>query len=114
MPVIKAASPDQLNEKLGKTTITGTIQDVIGYPFPGTYVRVKGTKITTTADVNGNFTIKTKKSDELLIFYLGYEQKTVEIKNSLNLQITLKEDNQMMLGEVIFVKKQSFFKRLFK
>jgi hypothetical protein len=114
LPVLKEASPDQTNDTLGKTNITGTVQDEMEHPFPGAYVQVKGTKIATTTDVDGHFTIKAKKSDELLISFLGYEQKTVEIKNNLNLQIILKPSEQMLLGEVIYVKKASFFKRLFR
>ena len=113
-PNIKETSPDQTNKKLDKTNITGTVQDEMGHPFPAAYVQVKGTKIAATTDVNGHFTIQTKKSDELLISFLGYEQKTVEIKNNSNLQIILNPSEQMLLGEVLYIKKPSFFKRLFR
>ena len=114
LPNVKAASQDQTNNTFDNTTITGTIQDDMGHPFPGANVKVKGTKTSTTTDANGKFTIQAKRTDKLMISYIGYEEQTVEIKNVLDLQIILKPGDQMLLGEVVVVAKPSFFKRLFR
>ena len=58
--------------------ITGTITDGQN-SLPGANVAIKGTKIGTTADFDGKFTINTTaNSGELVISYIGYDAKTVK------------------------------------
>ncbi len=58
--------------------ITGTITDGQN-SLPGTNVAIKGTKVGTSADFDGKFTINTTaNSGELVISFLGYDSKTVK------------------------------------
>lgn len=58
--------------------ITGTITDGQN-SLPGTNVAIKGTKVGTTADFDGKFTINaTASSGELVISFIGYNAKTVK------------------------------------
>ncbi len=62
--------------------ITGTITDGQN-SLPGTNVAVKGTKIGTSTDFDGKFTINTTtNSGELVISFIGYDAKTVKFSVS--------------------------------
>jgi hypothetical protein len=67
----------------------------------GANIFLKGTKTGTSSDKKGEFTFPKKLNigDVLEISYLGYFKKTITIKgNSSFLNITLKEDDNQMLG----------------
>ena len=57
----------------------------------GANVLVKGENIGTSTNVNGKFSINTNKTFpiDLIISYLGYEEKNITIKNNENLSINL-------------------------
>jgi hypothetical protein len=58
--------------------ITGTITDGQN-SLPGTNVAVKGTKVGTTTDFDGKFSVNTTaNSGELVISFIGYDSKTVK------------------------------------
>lgn len=80
-------------------TINGTVKDAKGQPLAGVNVLLKGTKIGTSADGNGKFSIQANIGDVLVISYLGYTSKEVTI-NSKQLNIVLEEDSKQ-LGEVV-------------
>jgi hypothetical protein len=59
------------------TKIAGRVTDKNGQPLTGAIVKVSGTSITTTCDVNGNYSIQIPSGNQTLAFsYIGYE--TVE------------------------------------
>ena len=58
-------------------TVTGSVKDETGAPVPYATVTEKGTRNATTADAGGNFTLKMKGSDALLITATGYNPNTV-------------------------------------
>jgi outer membrane cobalamin receptor len=62
--------------------ITGTITDGQN-SLPGTNVAIKGTKIGTSTDFDGKFSINTTtNSGELVISFIGYDAKTVKFSVS--------------------------------
>lgn len=96
--------------------VTGSVSDEIG-PLPGANVFIKGSDFKVFCDINGNFTIKAKKNDILVTTYVGYNDSETKILNGDYLKITLKENSNTierveMLGG-IFVKKRTFFGRIF-
>ena len=95
--------------------VSGIVKDEIG-PLPGANVFIKGTEVKAICDFDGNFTIKAKKNDILVVTYVGYNSSEIEILNEDKLKITLK-DNGVVLGEVvtggIYIKKRNFFGRIF-
>ena len=63
-------------------TITGTVSDETNAPLPGATISIKGTKITTSTDFIGHYTIQAKKGDQLTFGYLGFITQTIQVKNS--------------------------------
>ena len=84
------------DEKVKK--IKGTIKDAAGEPIIGANVVVQGQTVGTITDIDGVFKLDVPKGAKLLISFIGYSSKTVEVKQS-NIEIVLEDDSQM-LGEV--------------
>ena len=84
--------------------ITGTVMDESG-PIPGANIYIKGTKIGTSTDFDGKFSIKPKESKgELVISFIGSTTKVIAFdKNTKNLgKITLKSSS-VGLDEVLIM-----------
>lgn len=82
--------------------ITGQVLDSTGETIIGANIRVKGKSTGTITDIDGNFSINAKNGDILLISYIGYKTKEVQINNASQLNITLSPDTEI-LDEVIVV-----------
>lgn len=80
---------------------TGTIVDENGEPLIGANIYKLGTKIITTSDFDGQYIINAKKGDILKFTYLGFENKTLTVKNP-TLNITLKS-NVENLNDVVLI-----------
>jgi TonB-linked SusC/RagA family outer membrane protein len=80
-------------------TVTGTISDANG-PLPGVTVLIKGTKVGTQSDFDGNYSIKASSGAVLQFSFIGMTtvEKTVGTANVLN--ITMQESAEM-LNEVV-------------
>jgi len=78
--------------------VKGTVTDG-KEPLIGAAVRVKGTQIGCTTDLNGQFTLKCKPGDVLEISFLGF--KTVEKKATKSMRIVLQEDDKVMSDVVV-------------
>jgi len=83
-----------------ESTIKGVIKDPTGVEIIGANVLEKGTTNGTVTDIDGNFSLNVAPGKTLVISYIGYI--TQEIPASLNMNITLEEDNQK-LQEVVVV-----------
>lgn len=96
---------------VGKT-IKGTVSDNVG-PLPGANVAIKGTKISTQTDLDGNFSIEAKENDVIVISFIGL--KTIEKKVDENnlYKIELKQSEIHLQGEVLIYKKRTFFSKIF-
>lgn len=71
--------------------------------IPGVNVMLKGTKIVTTTDFDGNYSINVPTNNAVLIItYVGYITQEVKVGKSTTLNISLKED-VASLDEVIVV-----------
>ncbi len=83
-------------------TCKGIVKDSEGEPLMGATVRVKGTKIATASNLDGEFTLaNVKKGATITVTYIGC--KTYEtVWNGQALDITL-EDNTTALDEVVVV-----------
>ena len=62
----------------------------------GVNVKVKDSTVGTITDINGNFTLQTRKGDILEISYVGYATKTVKVQNAQVLNIVLTEDTEVL------------------
>ena len=78
--------------------VTGKISTVDGEPLAGASVMIKGTKIGTTADIDGNYSIKAPNEGEsyVLVFqYLGMRTKEITVSYQRKLNVRLEQDNEL-------------------
>ena len=90
------------NDKAQDGLLTGIVSDASG-PLPSANIILKGTSIGTSTNFDGEFKFPKvlKEGDVLLVSYIGYETQTIKIKkNQSSLNITMKEDDLYLLGEV--------------
>jgi TonB-linked SusC/RagA family outer membrane protein len=80
--------------------IRGKVVDSKGETLPGVSVRVKGSSVGTTTDIQGSFVLNAPDNAVLVFSYIGYVSQEVAVNNRTNIEITLIEDAQM-LGEVV-------------
>ena len=83
------------------TTVMGTVQDENGEPIIGAIVKVLGSTTGTFTDFNGQFSIKAHNNAILNIRYVGYIPLDYRIQGNDNINITLKEDSQIMNDVVV-------------
>lgn len=79
-------------------------------PIIGATVNWLGTKIATTTDVEGKFTIARAKSKKLIISFVGYKSDTLDISNETDLRVYLQSENQ--LQEVVVRSSSTSMDRL--
>ena len=86
-----------------QNVVTGTIIDETGEGLPGVNVTVKGTITGVMTDIDGKYSINIPNSSAILQFsFIGYTSQEVTVENQSIINITLKEDIQM-LEEVVVV-----------
>jgi TonB-linked SusC/RagA family outer membrane protein len=83
-------------------TVSGVVTDQNGLPLPGTTVLIKGTTSGTSADFDGNYSIKANQGATLVFSFLGYTTKEVAVGNSNTINVTMQEDAST-LEEVVIV-----------
>jgi TonB-linked SusC/RagA family outer membrane protein len=89
--------------------ISGKVTDQAGQPVPFATVRVKGTKIGTSADAEGNFTIKAQSGQNLVVSGTGITEQEFPVAGETGtFQVTRAASN---LSEVVVtslgIKKQA-------
>ena len=82
--------------------ISGTVSDPKGEPLIGASVVEKGTPNGTITDVNGKFTMNVKENATLEISYIGYAEQTMDVGQTRDFNITLKE-GENTLDEVVAI-----------
>lgn len=83
--------------------ITGTVTDSNGQPLPGANITVKGTNTGTTTNYDGKFSIEVPDdANTIVVTFLGYKTKEINISDKLNFNIQLEEDIEAL--QTIIVK----------
>jgi len=95
----KIITSTSINPVTGEKTITGIVSDATG-PLPGATVAVTGTTNSAQTDLDGQFTIKAKKGDQLEFAFVGYKPELLTIGKKDKIAITMGADNQA-LSEVV-------------
>lgn len=86
-----------------RITVTGTVSDEKGMPLPGATVQVKGTLVGGLTDLSGKYSIEvTQANATLVISFVGYVPKEVQVQNQTVVNVSLREDIQG-LEEVVVV-----------
>lgn len=81
-------------------TVSGTVIDEDDFPLIGANVRVKGTDLGVSTDINGNFELNVAKTaKKLIVSYIGYGKKSITLTESSTYNIVLKES--VDLDEVV-------------
>jgi len=103
-PVLLAAS-QTLDRRTAdaKALIKGTVTDEKGNGLPGATVSVKGTKVGTTTDVNGAFTLNMPEGTNVIVIsFIGMKTQEVTVGSRTSLAVTLQPDDQS-LAEVVVI-----------
>lgn len=83
--------------------VTGKVIDSTNEGVPGVNVQVKGGTLGTITDVDGNYKIDVPGSKSVLVFsFIGYETQEITVGNKTVINVTLKDDTQL-LDEVVVV-----------
>ncbi|OOG19754.1 hypothetical protein BWD42_07585 [Sphingobacterium sp. CZ-UAM] len=82
-------------------SISGTIRDTKGDPIVGATIIVKGSAVQTASDANGQFTIKAKPGDTLIISYVSYLRKEITIAAGQDRIAVTMQENAQSLDQVV-------------
>jgi TonB-linked SusC/RagA family outer membrane protein len=92
-------------------TVNGTVSDNTGEPIIGATVRVKGTSVGTSTDVDGHYQLQKVSSDATLIFtYIGYSAIEEKVAGRTVINVTMAEAENA-LDEVVVVGYGSLSRR---
>lgn len=88
--------------------ISGKIVDKNNDPIPSANIYWQNTKLGTTSNFEGNFTLeKTTETNALIVSYLGFRTQKVTVDSGKYLTITLQEDVSLEQVDVVKVKKST-------
>lgn len=77
-------------------TISGKVVDENGVSMPGVTIFITGTKMGTSTDINGRYTLKVKKGDVLRYSFVGYKEQIAAVKGKKNINIDMQPDEQTL------------------
>lgn len=90
------------NENQTQREITGVVVDGSGLPLIGVNVSIKGSSSGTITDFDGKYVLRVPNSEAQVIFsYIGYKQEIVSAKGKSVLNVTMKEDTQLIKEVVV-------------
>ncbi|WP_271784144.1 SusC/RagA family TonB-linked outer membrane protein [Aquimarina algiphila] len=101
LPILLLILYSGLYSQTKNLTVEGTITGDDGVPIPGAIILVKGTTKGAISDFDGNYSIEAKIGDFLVFSYIGFQEKTLQVDNSI-LNIVLLEKLED-LDEVIVI-----------
>lgn len=82
-------------------SVKGIIQDNLG-PIIGASVKLDGTSIGTSTDIDGKYEIKVPSNGTLEISYVGYKTVIIPVNNRSTINITLEQD-AVLLDDIVVV-----------
>lgn len=82
--------------------ITGQVLDDTGMPIPDVYITVANTTTTTSADIDGNFTIAAQEGDMLTFAMIGFDNLTTPATAG-NMRVVMQESASSTLDEIVVV-----------
>tara|TARA_Y100000815_G_scaffold216329_1_gene201572 strand:+ start:1454 stop:4501 length:3048 start_codon:yes stop_codon:yes gene_type:complete len=85
---------------MAQITVTGTVTDPYGNPFPGVTVKIVNTNKGTTTDFDGIFSLEATTGETLRFTYVGMKTMDVIVGDQDVVDVTLEEDTQQ-LDEVV-------------
>lgn len=91
---------DKHESELKDIVVKGKITDSKGESLPGVSVRVKGTTIGTSTDIDGRYSLNVSDDAVLVVSYIGYLSKEVAVNGRNSVDIVL-EISTASLNEVV-------------
>ncbi len=90
---------------MAQSTVTGTVMDSeTNTPLLGVNIIEKGTTNGVSSDFDGNFTLKTKTSDAIIVIsYVGFLDKEISISGDTNLGNIIMEPSSFGLEEIYVI-----------
>jgi len=74
-------------------TITGqVVNSADGTTLPGVSIRIKGTSLGTTTDIQGSYQIKARPDQVLVFSFVGYKTQEIQVGNQSVIQVRLAEE----------------------
>jgi len=84
-----------------RNAVTGQVTDGMDMlPLPGVHVSIKGTKVITETDIDGNYGIDAKKGDVVIFSFVGLESVEVKVNDPV---INVTMNSAATLDEVVVV-----------
>ena len=84
-------------------TVKGQVWDeVLNEPLIGVNVSVKGTTTGTITDIDGHFSLEAIQGQTILVSFIGYSSKEIDITDKSSYQISMSDDTQN-LDEVVVI-----------
>ena len=84
-------------------TITGVVKDKSGEPIIGANILEKGTSNGVITNVDGEYTLKVKGANSVLIVsYIGYKSQEIAVGSQRKIDVTLVDDTEL-LDEVVVI-----------
>ncbi len=85
----------------GKVTITGTVTDEMGDPFPFVDVFVTGTTLGTVTDAKGHYVLTLDNPQSLSFNFLGYETREVNVGKKTVIDVKMQPATSMIEETVV-------------
>jgi TonB-dependent SusC/RagA subfamily outer membrane receptor len=99
---LRLKTESKYDNSIKKGFVSGTIFDEQGNPLPGVSVIVKGTTRGTSTDFDGNFSIEASDKEILVLSYVGFSTRQINLTKNNSLNISLAEDVER-LEEVVTI-----------
>ncbi len=94
-------SLDESKEPVADIVIRGQITDTKGETLPGVSVKLKGTTVGVSTDINGNYSINVPDKNGILVFtYIGFVTREITVNDNVTINVSLEAANTA-LNEVI-------------
>lgn len=92
-----------LEENAQQNVVRGKITDEEGVPLPGVTIRISGTNVGTTTDIDGNYTLEGADANAVLVYsYIGYRTLEIMVDGRTEIDVTMEEET-LALDEVVVV-----------
>lgn len=95
---------------MAQQTVKGTLRSATGDPLAGATVTVKGTRTSVTTNAAGDFSINAPVGSTLVVTYVGYATREVQVTDANPLSIQLQAGNQE-LQQVVVIGYQTVRRR---
>lgn len=88
--------------KQQQRTVSGTVKDKNGEAIIGASVSIVGTATGTATDLDGRFSLPLPENATIIVSYIGYQEKRINVGVQKFINIVLEEESRM-LDEVVVV-----------